>query len=55
MLFDAGIFLSRIQSIGNENKIDINIYNHFYDNKINGYLNLDGVESYCLSLISISK
>ena len=55
MLFDAGFFFNAVQSIGQDQHIAMNTYTLFYDNKINKLLNLDGVETYALGVISISS
>jgi len=54
MLLDAGCLLQVMQHIGRTKKIATRQYTLFYDSKINNLLNLDGVETYVLGIVSIS-
>lgn len=55
MLLEAGMLLEKVSQADKENYITIRIHNNFYDNQVNRFLNLDGVESYVLSIVSLSE
>jgi len=53
MLIEAGMLLNSVYEIGKKISMEINVYNNFIDNKINKLFNLDGIENYCLSIVSL--
>lgn len=53
MLMGAGSFLNNISRAVKEHPMLMKVYNSFLDNKINRFLNLDGVESYVLSVVGL--
>lgn len=53
MLIEAGCLIHHLSQRSSDNGLDLVSFKNFYDNKINRFLNVDGVESFTLSIIAV--